>query len=80
MMLVNLLRNQPVRERDKSQYEQEDAAGLIVEEPADGHEIDIAQMKPSAGRETELPRADVHYQRKQRIDHREECPEIKLGK
>ena len=39
------LRYQPVAQRHKGQNEQEESAGLIVEEPTDKQQIDIAEMK-----------------------------------
>ena len=65
----------PVAQRDERQNEQEQAAGLIVEEPADEEQIHIAQVQflPAVGYTR-----TAHDQRKQRINQRKECPEIEL--
>ena len=43
------LSDEPVGECDEGQDEQEESAGLVVKEPADEHQIDVAQMEPAVG-------------------------------
>ena len=40
--LIYAFGDEPVAERDKQQDEEEESTGLIIEEPADSHEEDIA--------------------------------------
>ena len=65
----------PVGEGDKSQNKQKQSAGLVVEEPADEQQIDVAQVKPALS----FCCLTAHDQRKQCEDQRKERPEIELG-
>ena len=48
-MGIDALSDEPVGERDEKQDEQENATGLVVEEPTDRHEEDITQVKSGGG-------------------------------
>ena len=82
---IDALGNEPVAERNKEQYEQEESAGFVIEEPADKHKEDIAQVEAIVDVAWILShlcasRAHFHDDGKHRIDQCEERPEIELGK
>ena len=62
-----------IRTGNKEQYKKEDAGRLIVEQRTDKHQIDVAKVNAAP-----LLFADRCNNSKHRIDHGEECPEVKL--